>query len=95
MPAFMLHFACAPARNLSDIEKWTADACIIAHDLTHAESQARELIAEHNYEASALIAFSEIDEQNLGSLNELESTLYLKTQTNKAHRAVLFSQWNG
>ena len=92
MPIFMLHFSCTPSRDASNAEKWTADSCIIAAGLEQAEERARKLIGHHNYEAGELIAFSEVREQQVASLPELESTLYLKAQVMDG-QSVLFSQW--
>lgn len=94
MPIFMLHFSCTPSRHASSSneERWTADSCVIAAGLEQAEERARKLIGHHNYQAGELIAFSEVKEQQVASLPELESTLYLKAQV-KNGQSVLFSQW--
>ena len=87
----MLHFACTSSKDESATESWTADSCALAPDLTQAEEMARRLIQQLHYEAKELIAFSEINEQGIASLSELESTLYLKAQAGSERCAVLFS----
>lgn len=87
----MLHFSCTSSNDESATERWTADSCALAPDLTQAEKMARQLIQQHHYEAKELIAFSEINEQDIASLSELESTLYLKAQAGSGRCAVMFS----
>ena len=87
----MLHFACTSSKEESATARWTADSCALAEDLTQAEEMARQLIRQHLYEAQELIAFSEVKEQSIPTLSELEATLYLKAQAGKERCAVLFS----
>ncbi len=89
---FILHFACSPLRDSGMAEKWTADSCVLAPNLAQAEADARDLISRHHYQAGELIAYSELDEKQIASLSELESTLYLKAQVVTEKCAVMFSQ---
>ena len=63
----------------------------MAPDLEQAETRARQLIHQHHYSAGELLAFSEINEQFIASLSELESTLFLKAQAGEGV-SVLFAQ---
>lgn len=94
MPIFMLHFACLPPRAAPVTEEWTADCCVIAPDIETAENSARELISSRSYQATELIAFSEVPDEKISSLGQLEATLYLKTQQKGTQSAAVFSQWH-
>jgi hypothetical protein len=88
MKIYMLHFDCHTATQASRV---TADACVIGENLEQAEAVARDAIAQRDYTAGDLIAYSQLDEAQVATLSDYETALYLKALQRKPRVAVVFS----
>lgn len=91
MAIFMLHFDCKENRAGRRGKHTTADACVISDSLEQAEAVAREAIQSHDYEAGALIAFSQIDKSRVVELDENDTVLYLRAMKQSPAVAVVFT----